>query len=106
MNRQRLLNVALALRESPSPEHFGMWAFFRDGWPADPLGHYAVRSDLQSVWGLDTFSDTGMSCVAPEVLQHFEISEAEAGRLFAFGGCDRAKTALAAAEYIERFACS
>lgn len=69
MNKERLLNVARALRESPNPDRFDMGLYVHDpysyepnddadileapdGWcgsPACAMGHYAARTDLQDL---------------------------------------------------------
>jgi hypothetical protein len=111
--RQRLLNVARALRESPDAAKFTMETFFRVrcGTPACALGHYACRTDLQSAFAWDkrdyypTDKATGNSFGYDErpVLEHFGLSAPEACELFATDGCDNAVTATDAAEYIEHF---
>lgn len=112
---QRLLNVALALRESPAPSKFDMGYYSRCQTPACALGHYAFRTDLQGLLKLGTHDvlfvnpddgdgdDDSADYDANAILDHFGIDEEEAGMLFSTCGCDGAKTALQAAQYIERF---
>lgn len=110
MNKERLLNVAKALRESPNPEQFSMGTEVHGcGAPACAWGHYAARRDLQDVAkierrpGTDVF-DTAPSYCSDVVIEHFDISWDEWSQLFsAAEGCGRANTALEAAEFIERF---
>lgn len=115
MNKERLLNVAKALRESPNPERFSMrlYAHACDT-PACALGHYA-HSDLQDEFALgdDDFvyhQPTGRQVNAydREVLEHFDFGYSEDGEelsreLFSSHGCGGARTALKAAEFIERW---
>ena len=130
MNKQRLLNVAKALRESPNPGAFTMMAFQECGTPACALGHYAARTDLQDafelgeVWGIvprgkrDEYGNlsTTLCYAGEEVCAHFDISEGQATQLFSDGendpddseryipvGCGNPRNAIEAAEYIERF---
>lgn len=118
MNAQRLLNVARALRESPNPEMFTMCEYGRScGTPACALGHYAARQDLQNHLALvkkdkETFPVSYLSLAKKNypisyhdrsVLDHFGIDQWQATKLFGSCGCGGAKTAEAAAEYIERF---
>lgn len=129
MNKERLLNVAKALRESLKPEDFSMDMYHVCGTPACALGHYAARPDLQSAFalgkdgrsGLFRASDEAQSwdqCIAycgPAICEHFDISADQATDLFADGdtdeddevitevGCGNPKNAIEAAEYIERF---
>jgi hypothetical protein len=114
MNKERLLNVAKALRESPEPEKFDMDLYIHTcGTPACAFGHYASRSDLQDEWIVDR---CGMICAADDgseldmiafgdrSLRHFDITAQQADELFGpKHGCGGAKTAIAAAEYIEAF---
>lgn len=116
MNKERLLNVARALRESPAPDQFRMSRFFNScGTPACAWGHYCSRTDLQSEFVIprDTLSvgpalpkttdgwAAGMSSGFIEI--HLDISEDEMIELFDSDGCGGAKTAIEAAEYIEDF---
>lgn len=69
----RLLDVALALRESKNPEAFTM-RFYTWGWsstgyvlyphpcrnPECALGHYAARSDLQPILKIDEKTRGGL----------------------------------------------
>jgi hypothetical protein len=127
MNKERLLNIAKALRESPAPEKFTMDAIVHSACntPACALGHYAARTDLQAafvlrphVWGMYA-ADRGPASEflrydGPEVCKHFDITPTQACELFKDSeedddgnelpcGCGGAKTAIEAAEYIERF---
>ena len=115
----RLLKVAQALRESPSPERFTMDFHIHAtcGTPACALGHYAARADLQRVFKIKTYiSARGRQwfhVAGPDgfcagisddyILDHFGIGVGEAIRLFDSGGCGNAQTPIAAARYIERF---
>lgn len=110
MNKERLLNVAKALREAPEPEKFTMIQFVHlapeggCGSPACALGHYAFRQDLQSAFTQDTFGpQSGIGCASEEVLEHFGITEMQACQLFDSRGCDDANTPTEAADYIEKF---
>lgn len=117
MNAERLLNVAKALRESSAPEMFDMGSEVHAecGTPACAWGHYAARTDLQSLWKVGKIvgrcyfevmrsgsCEPAWYCL-PDVREHFDISWEEHEELFDPGGCDGALTPLAAAEYIERF---
>lgn len=122
MNKERLLNVAKALRESPNPETFSMEFFHRCGTPACALGHYAARADLQSTFELREgfgFQLAGKPAAdtlmfdGEEICEHFGITQEDAYRLFRDSdddgdreipcGCGGAQTAIEAAEWIERF---
>ena len=107
MNKERLLNVAKALRESPNPDAFTMRTIAHPcGTPGCALGHYAARRDLQDAFNLDHAGYlTSISDESPfeTELKHFGISEEQEDELFGAWGCADAKTPLAAAEYIERF---
>jgi hypothetical protein len=110
MYRDRLLNVARCLRESPNPEQFTMDNYGADcGTPFCAIGHYAARSDLQDSFRLseDGYLETARGAATfydeSVVLDHFGISMDHAERLFGPGGCGHAKTAEEAAQYIERF---
>lgn len=98
MNKERLLNVAKALRESPKPDHFTMSRYADCGTPACAFGHYAARTDLQSAFIFDPQRGGDYMPVRnarhPEesvnhgcdlVRIHFDITDAEASRLF---GCE------------------
>jgi hypothetical protein len=110
MNKERLLNVAKALRESQNPQDFDMGTFVHGcGTPACALGHYGCRPDLQ-----DTFFTEGGSFFAKrdgkETLsifsvasEHFDITMAQCDELFEANGCGYAETPTEAAAYIERF---
>lgn len=80
------------------------------GTPACVLGHYAHRKDLQDRFGLDKYGsvirlDTGATIWydSQVVLNHFGIDTEQAHALFGATGCDDAKTADEAADYIRRF---
>jgi hypothetical protein len=119
MNTERLLNVARALRESPTPEKFEMGNVTHAcGTPACAIGHYIARQDLQQefkplpvdsiymgslgtakiVIGEDVFDWENV-----RVREHFDITAREFEELFGPSGCGMAKTPIEAAEYIERF---
>lgn len=130
MNKERLLNVAKALRESPNPGDFRMSSYATGcGTPACALGHYAARSDLQSAfafqpgkgpYGAVCLGDTSITHGHESVRDHFDISADEVSRLFACEGeaidfveaegmpestflSLSAGSANAAADWIERF---
>lgn len=126
MNKERLLNVARALRESPNPEQFHMSSYGHDcNTPACAIGHYAARPDLQDAFALDTYGwlihRDGRPCnyFHEEVHAHFDITPEQSSLLFSgdtdgddfdedgepnrVWGCNSARTALEAAEYIENF---
>ena len=109
----RLLNVARALRESPAPERFYMGKYTHAcGTPACAFGHYAARTDLQSLFRI---TDTGEIqvkksdgwewpvTIGVHTMTHFGIDRGEWGDLFSARGCANAKTPLQAARYIEDF---
>jgi hypothetical protein len=116
MNKERLLNVAKALRGSKNPRAFTMKTYVWGGighpcgTPACALGHYASRRDLQDFIeiggqkrlislknGQTVFYDDAA------VLDHFDIGWEEANELFGHSGCGGAETVEEAAAYIERF---
>lgn len=126
MNKERLLNVARALRESPNPEQFHMSSYGHNcNTPCCAIGHYAARPDLQDAFALDKYgwlilrNGDSTNYFRPEVLEHFDITPAQASALFSgetdgddfdedgvptqVWGCDSAKTAIEAAEFIEAF---
>jgi hypothetical protein len=121
MHKERLLNVAKALRESKNPEQFSMTRHVNAcGTPACAFGHYAARGDLQSEFSIDTEQDPSRwpsdgvyhlidglahpcSFDMSSVREHFDLSPAAIELLFGGDGCGDAKTAIAAAEYIEHF---
>lgn len=113
MNKQRLLNVARALRESPNPDKFDMKLIQHScGTPACALGHYVARTDLQSAflpppigarYRINDVNGLMLYPFGPLVLGHFGLSETELEELFDEEGCGGAKTAVEAAEYIEKF---
>lgn len=112
MNRERLLNVAKALRESPNPERFTMGTYTHPcGTPACALGHYGARRDLQSAFRIDANGTLralragepfGFQCL-PAAATHFDLSKEHVDELFETTGCDGAETAVQAAGYIENF---
>lgn len=118
MNKERLLNVAKSLRESPNPDKFDM-SYHLDhecGTPACAFGHYAARQDLQSTfrvardprfhaYGIETTDGENQNVWWDDqcVREHFDITYDEARLLFFSDGCDYAKSPNEAAEYIERF---
>ena len=111
--KQRLLNVAKALRESPTPPaDFTMdWYSVPDcGTPSCALGHYAYRADLQDAFApgynegsLRTRDGDRIYYYDYRVRAHFGLDADEAKELFSGSGCDNAKSAVAAATYIEAF---
>jgi hypothetical protein len=115
MNKERLLNVAKALRESPEPKAFTMVRVHTCGTPACALGHYAARRDLQQVFQLSPTAEFGELTIGvwgatrstnawlDFVAHHFGITKDQAYRLFGGFGCDNAQTPIRAASYIERF---
>jgi hypothetical protein len=118
MNKERLLNVAKALRESKNPEMFDMeyHVHHECGTPACAFGHYAARQDLQdafkivfdggwrSYW-IETTDGQNQNVWWDDdcVREHFDISDKQARLLFFSKGCGNAQTPTEAAEYIEHF---
>lgn len=127
MHAERLLNIAKACRESPSPEKFDMSQIHMCGTPACALGHYVARKDLQQTfelrhpYGIQVVGGTDFVGIdSQEILDHFGITASQAAELFdepqdyeydddgedgmpVGAGCGNARTAIQAAEYIERF---
>jgi hypothetical protein len=111
MNKEALLNVARACRESKHPEKFTMEYYAHScGTPACALGHYAARQDLQSDFYLDEegvfrTSMKGLESYATltAFLRHFALTVQQEEQLFGMWGCNKARTPVEAAEYIERF---
>lgn len=118
MNKERLLNTTVALRESRAPKSFSMEKYMHIcGTPACVIGNYAARNDLQDFLRLATAdertqSGSSMRYVSsgnpadydsPAVLQHFGLTPAQAEELFGANGCGYAETAEEAIAYIERF---
>jgi len=112
----RLLNVAVALRESPDPEEYtGAMYMTSGGVPTDPLGHYAYRTDLQDTFkiGFDkatskpwpVFTSTGKLAYydSEQTVEHFGLTDEECEIIFGYEGCGGAITPEDAAEFIERF---
>jgi len=136
INAKRLLNVAKALRESPSPKMFTMETFVYGseddavlglntgpefcGTPACALGHYGSRRDLQRLFKIEVatledaedkaelvYADTcPVGYDDTEVVRHFGISFDDCQKLFSPEGCGGAKSVKAAAKYIEKFVAS
>lgn len=126
MNKERLLNVARALRDAHADDklraefYMGVEVHEACGTPACALGHYAARSDLQDVWKIEKRPRSGMFRMVftrPEehdgeeiayyddaaVFNHFGIDEDDHAALFSAEGCDLATTPLEAAEFIENY---
>jgi hypothetical protein len=124
MNKERLLNIAKALREAPRPDKFTMSDVHACGTPACAFGHYAARRDLQQDFQLPTrcyenrdypwiFCNTVLvgawGATRPtamwgrEASNHFGIPHDQVNELFCSDGCGNAKTATQAAQYIKRF---
>jgi hypothetical protein len=124
--KQRMLNVARALRESPAPDDFTMSTEFHDcGTPACAWGHYLLRRDLQNAFmasleSIDTegfysglysgYAHTSDGRIRELVYSsllvraHFGIDFDETEEVFGPFGCNDAQSAREAAEYIEWFA--
>lgn len=119
IHAQRLLNVALACRESPSPDrfHMGNDVHHKCGTPACAMGNYAARTDLQDFCSIREINVAGEPffemwigesrafCFwdSEENCSYFGITPTEGYALFYARGCGDAKTPNQAAEYIERF---
>lgn len=128
MNKERLLNVAKALRETKFVAEFDMSRHVTEcGTPACAFGNYAARYDLQDTF--ITFATTDRAAgiltridgkyagyTSDAVLDHFDITSEESNELFGsgrdrlddedstYGRLDRTcKTPEEAAAYIERF---
>jgi len=108
--RDRLFNVARALREAPRPDRFNMESFGGFcGTPHCAIGHYAARQDLQKTFRLglltgDLKTHTGFTSYSGSAIcAHFQISKQEAAELFGPHGCGAAETPEQAATYIETF---
>lgn len=116
IHKIRLLNVARALRESPNPGGFSMGVEFHEcGTPACAWGHYVSRTDLQDHFiatpedredGFARSIISGEMLIYDdgEVMQHFGVTKHEISDLFCASGCNKAATAIEAAEWIEQFA--
>jgi hypothetical protein len=106
-SEQRLLDVAQACRETKFPEKFDMSRYTHFcGTPGCAIGNYAAREDLQDLLYLTNGtlhfrSPTLMS--GGVILGWFGISSTEWHELFGHMGCNHAKTASAAADFIEQF---
>lgn len=116
MNKERLLNVAKALRESPNPDMFDMGLYALScGTPGCAWGHYCHRRDLQNEFMLDKHGDPVSVSTDEEgrhrdaelssdmIDKHFDLPSTAVVKLFGSHGCGNAQTAIEAAEYIERF---
>lgn len=114
IGKARLLRVALALREAKNPK-FDMNVFFHFcGTPACAFGHYVTRTDLQNTFVVRHIGGVGTWCALAYdsdvrsnltvETQHFEITSDEWSTLFSMTGCGGAKTAVDAADFIEKFA--
>lgn len=113
MNKDRLLNVAKACRETLHPTEFSLITFHKCGTPGCVLGNYAYRQDLQDDFMLGNESGLykrGEATIgnllwhgSDVVCNHFNINRAQADELFGLTGCGRARTAEEAADYIEDF---
>jgi hypothetical protein len=132
LNKQRLLNVAKALREAPVPEKFDMGRHVHTcGTPSCAFGHYAARSDLQDEFSIDSSRESahlpyqgvylkngaGICFSDDVVLTHFDLDEDDIGELFGSMAANptdnnpetyarlarTCQTPIEAAEYIEQF---
>lgn len=116
MNKERLLNVAKALRESPNPGEFTMERYGTTArgcrTPACALGHYAYRTDLQDEFtlsvGVGSIALRGRENISvdywgEQIKNHFGLDRDSVFNLFATCGCGGARTAIEAAKYIENF---
>lgn len=110
IHAQRLMNVSRALRETPKPKRFDMGKFGNPcGTPACALGHYAVRTDMQSTFRLSFWTGDlkvrgqEVDFDGPQICHHFGITEGEAALLFGPSGCNDAQFPEDAAAYIEAF---
>ncbi len=122
MNRENFEKLLKANREAPA-ELFDMALFCGMptpcGTPACLLGNYALRTDLQSTFFVCAAVHTSFRCPGclratghdetvwvdgNEVCEHFDITQKQAGRLFAEDGCNNARTDRdAAIAYLEHF---
>lgn len=105
--RNRLLNVAVALREAKHPKRFKMedWGGLC-GTPHCALGHYAVRRDLQTTFSLNLIGNLrsqGQRWRWEDIICHFGISDGEASSLFGTFGCGDAQNPKEAVRFIEDF---
>jgi hypothetical protein len=112
MNKERLLNVVRALRETKYPEKFSMSKFaWACNTPACAFGNYAARHDLQDVFELNPETHEPRLCTRPgfigiddhHLLDHFGITYEQSQDLFGVRGCENAVTPEHAAEYIVNF---
>lgn len=112
--KQRLLNAALAVRQSPAPRRFTMLRETHDcGTPACVWGHYYLRTDLQNVFvphaerGLARLrgipNGNSLAFYSREVREHFGLTYDESYQLFDVDGCGNAQTTEEAVAYIEAF---
>lgn len=113
INVKNLQLAVQALRESPDPEAFDMAGYGTCGTPACVFGHLANRTDLQKVFRLgpngggvysaDQKFPERLAYCHPKVRGFFGVDAFQVEELFGADGCGDAKTAEAAAAYIERF---
>jgi|SRR5882724_1156057 len=102
--KQRLLNTARAVRESPAPRRFHMGDYLHpDGVPSCVIGHYCARSDLQNIWRIMGGHIIPIVPYYTILHEHLGITSEENGSLFGASGCGNAKTVEEAARYIEAF---
>lgn len=108
IHKQRVLNLARALRESPAPKRFTMGCVFSGcGAPACVWGHYISRPDLQSEWTPDTgdsFDGGQVPRYSDCAEKHFGLCFEELYLLFNTNGCGGAGTPAQAIAFIEKFA--
>ena len=126
-NLTRLLLVARALRESDRPQAFIMNRIHTCGTPNCAFGHYVARRDLQQVFQFpldecaqriyeETHGNMNNSVLMGvwgatrlvfiwrhAIMDHFELNAEQCELIFGPTGCNDAETAVAAAEYIERY---
>ena len=103
--KQRLLNAARAVRESPAPHRFNMdYYLHADGTPGCVIGHYCARTDLQDAYRTTFGGHIIATSLNDDPLKHFGITGAEHNLLFSGRGCCGAQTVEQAARYIEAFA--
>jgi hypothetical protein len=111
-HKQRLLNVAKALREAKKPENFTMeryGGFCRT--PFCAIGHYASRADLQRAFRLSLFQGSLQTRLGKDIAHdhhivcgHFGITSYEAESIFGQDGCGGAQYIDEAVKFIEDFA--
>jgi hypothetical protein len=114
LHRERILNIARALRESPCKKTLTMNTVILDcGTPGCAFGHYVCRPDLQSAFVseersgefhvVDAQTGKSVSYYGRTVQEHFDFTAEEISELFDAHGCGGARTAADAAQYIEAF---